>query len=59
MFRMSNRKSAGSKRNKKHRFVPTFPSDTVSRGDGRKSNHSKRYSDVTDCYPLTKLGHNE
>ena len=57
MFRISNRKNAGSKRNKKHKFVPTFTSDTKSLGNGLKSDHSNRYSDITDCYSLTKLGY--
>lgn len=57
MNRLSNRKNAGSKSNKRHKFVPTFTSDKTSNGDGRKSDHWVRFADITDCYPLAKAGH--
>lgn len=70
MIRTSNRKNAGSRRNKKHRFVPFSIKEAryghwegdmfVMRGAHdymSKPNHAERYTDIRDCFPLIRLGH--
>lgn len=53
------KKLAGSRKNKRHKFVRTFPSDTLAVGNRFRPQHELRFADITDCYPLIKLGHQE
>lgn len=68
MNRLSSRKNAGSRKNKRHKFVNSFESDSwrclrnrtpcTLRISETKPQHELRYTDIRDCFPLTKLGHN-
>lgn len=85
MNRLSNRKNAGSRKNKKYKFVNSFDSDYSNAVIYSLSNefvityfsgvehtgkvrlitsikignpqHEKRFADIRDCFPLTKIGH--
>lgn len=69
MIRTSNRLNSGSRKNKKHRFVPTRAADyekcgsngvmCINRIDPGKPNHKARTADITDCWPLVKVGHGQ
>lgn len=74
MHRMSNKKLAGSRHNKKHRqhkstvkertFDPyvehtpeTLYQYLTHNGFGVKPDHEARVHDITECWPLVKVGH--
>ncbi len=62
MIRTNNRKNAGSRRNKRFKFVPSrerefsncgFTKEACSmRIDAGKPEHETRFTDIADCFPL-------
>jgi hypothetical protein len=67
MIRTSNKLNSGSRKNKKHKFVPIRVRETYDCGFTKepcsrrinpgKPNHQARVQDITDCWPLAKAGH--
>lgn len=65
MIRTSNRKNAGSRRNKRIKFVPSRPRESFGWTFGqslydaslqwrvdRNPNHEARFANIADCFPL-------